>query len=128
MITVPTVLVVEDDVAIQRLIELTLRAEGYEVRGAENGREALDVLENWRPDVIVLDLRMPVMDGRAFRAAQLELAGAADIPVIVVTAGRDGRAVGEELNASAVVAKPFDPDDLLDAVQQCVEANSLLRP
>ena len=117
----PAVLVVDDDLAIQRLLEMTLAGEGYEVRLAANGREALDALDGWLPDVILLDLMMPVMDGRAFRAAQRALAIGLDVPVIVLSAARDGNAAIEELGAAGGVEKPFDPDDLLLAIQSCLE-------
>ena len=120
----PSVLIVDDDPAIQRLIELTLIGEGYETRLAGNGEEALAVLDDWTPDVILLDLMMPVMDGRAFRAAQRERGLRINVPVIVLSAARDGGAAIEELGAAAEVSKPFDPDDLVAAIERCLDGAS----
>ena len=113
-------LVVDDDLPIQRLLELTLVGEGYEVRLAANGLEALAALDGWLPDVILLDLMMPVMDARAFRAAQRERGVGLDVPVIILSAARDGQTAIEELGAASGVPKPFDPDDLVAAIQRCL--------
>ena len=78
------VLVVDDDVVIRETLATALCDEGYSVRCAEDGRVALDTLAAWRPDVIVLDLMMPVMDGHAFLAAKAALESAARIPVIIL--------------------------------------------
>src|SRR4051794_21638581 len=67
------VLVVDDEPAVGRVVSDLLGDEGYEVRWATNGEEALRVLDVWLPDVIVLDLMMPVMDGPSFRVAQRHL-------------------------------------------------------
>ena len=112
-------LVVEDDPQIQRLLQESLQDEGYEVRAALNGREALDLLDGWLPDIILLDLLMPVMDGRRFRAEQLRLDLGVAVPLLVLSASRDGRGVARELSATEFVAKPFELDDLLDAVERC---------
>jgi CheY-like chemotaxis protein len=80
------ILVVEDDRATRELLSEVLLEEGYEVKVAAGGREALLVLGDWRPGLIVLDLVMGEMDGWAFRAAQRSLAGAAGVPVLVVSA------------------------------------------
>ena len=88
-ITPKQVLVVEDDAAIRDELAALLAREGYDVVTAGNGRDALDRLQ-WglRPAVILLDLRMNVMTGWEFRAAQRQDAAVADIPVIAMTTGR----------------------------------------
>ena len=77
------ILVVDDDALIRETLATALGDEGYAVRVAPDGRAALSALGTWRPDVIVLDLMMPIMDGVAFRAAQRSVAETAQIPVIV---------------------------------------------
>lgn len=116
-----TVLVIDDDRLLQELLVGALADEGYVVRSAGNGREALQVLERWRPDVILLDLMMPVMDGWAFRARQLELDACADVPVIVLSAGSNLRHGVDTLRASVILPKPFDLDVLLGVVARLVE-------
>ncbi len=111
------VLVVEDDDAIRSLLDSALAAEGYEVRTAEHGGAALEVLELWSPHLILLDLMMPVLDGWGFRARQVAVLSWAAIPVIVLSAAHDvSSRQAEVLTVAAVRAKPFDLDDLLASV------------
>jgi DNA-binding response OmpR family regulator len=114
------VLVVDDDELIRDTLATALTDEGYAVRVAGDGRAALNTLGEWRPDLIVLDLMMPVMDGRAFRAAQRSAALTADIPVIVLSAAHNVHARAAELEAAAVFPKPFDLAALLEAVESAV--------
>ena len=121
----PRVLVVEDEASIAQVVVDVLAAEGYEVRRAANGLEGLRILGAWSPSVIVLDLMMPVMDGRAFRAEQLRLDHGRDaIHVIVLSGAREARAIAEELNASATLTKPFDIDALLGTVARLTSRSS----
>jgi DNA-binding response OmpR family regulator len=110
------VLVVDDDPMLRDILVTALKDEGYAVRTARNGREALAVLEAWRPNLILLDLMMPDMDGWSFRARQLTLDGHAEIPVIVLSAGPNLRFGVDVLRATAIIPKPFDLDLLLAAV------------
>ena len=96
------VLVVEDDPVIRQVLPESLEGEGYLVREAQNGRQALDLLDGWRPDVIVLDLMMPVMDGWAFRAEQRARGLGAHVPVVVLSASRHAHASAEQLGAAAL--------------------------
>jgi two-component system OmpR family response regulator len=112
------VLVVDDDPIIQGFLLDALTDEGYEVRTAPNGRDALAVADSWRPDLIVLDLMMPVMDGRTFRARQRERAELCDVPVVVLSATRDIREQADGLDPAGVFSKPFDLETLLDAVDR----------
>jgi CheY-like chemotaxis protein len=112
------VLVVEDDDAIASLVQQALLDEGdYEVRRAGDGVAALEVLSGWRPDVIVLDLMMPRMDGWRFRAEQRRLAIAADVPVLVASASRRVESLDVDF-AAAVIRKPFDLDELIRRVEE----------
>ena len=109
------VLVIEDDLAIRTLIVELLRDEGYEVRGAADGLAGLDQME-WPPDLIVLDLMMPVMDGATFLAHRRQIPERCGIPVIIVTARRDAQPEIDAMGVSAIIGKPFDDDDLLATV------------
>ena len=110
------VLVVDDDATIRGFVSEALADEGYEIRTASNGRRALDVLREWKPNLIVLDLMMPEMDGWTFRAEQRKLPDAADVPVVVLSAVRDLRAQAATLEAASVLGKPFELDELLRTV------------
>src|ERR1700694_4016978 len=107
---------VDDDALIRDTLATALGDEGYAVRVASNGRAALVTIGTWRPDVIVLDLMMPVMDGHTFRAAQRAAAETAQIPVIVLSAAHEVHGRAASLGAAAIFAKPFDLEALLNAI------------
>jgi two-component system, OmpR family, alkaline phosphatase synthesis response regulator PhoP len=121
---VPLVLVVDDDADVRRLTETLLIAHGYHVILAAHGKDAMQRLRDHSPDLIVLDLNMPVMNGWDFRAAQryLDDATRAAAPVLVLSAEDDAEAHAGNLGAVGVVKKPFDPDDLLHAVSAAIRA------
>jgi DNA-binding response OmpR family regulator len=104
-----SVLVVDDDAALLRLLRVSLRDSGFDVRTAMNGEEALEQVGAQQPEVIVLDLEMPVMDGRAFYREMR--ARGCSTPVLILSAF-DARRAQRELNADAWMNKPFDPDEL----------------
>ena len=112
------VLVVDDDPSIQGFLAEALADEGYGVRTAANGREALAILREWRPDLILLDLMMPEMDGWAFRGEQRAMPGVADVPVIVLSATRDLDAKTRDLEPAQVFSKPFDLEALLGTIER----------
>ena len=111
------VLVAEDDSEIRQALIDMLEFSDYDVRTVSDGVEALAVLDHWRPDVIVLDMLMPEMDGPTFLAA-LQTRGDADIPVLLLSAMRDLEEHAATLPVAGVVAKPFDVDELLVALEQ----------
>jgi chemosensory pili system protein ChpA (sensor histidine kinase/response regulator) len=106
------VLVVEDDDAIRTMLLTVLEVAGYDALGVRNGLDALTMLGEWRPDVIVLDLFMPLMDGfelLAHRSASVDLAA---IPVIVVTTTTALVPSAERLGVWAVLQRPHDVNHL----------------
>lgn len=109
------VLIVDDDPSILRMLRLVFVADGYQVTTATNGREALDAVEASSPRAIVLDLEMPVMDGREF-FRELRAKGNST-PVLILSAyGAD--LARRELKAEAFVSKPFEPDYLVQEVEK----------
>jgi two-component system chemotaxis response regulator CheY len=112
------VLVADDDPSIQGFLAEALTDEGYEVRTAANGREALTILREWRPDLILLDLMMPEMDGWTFRAEQRAMPSVSDVPVIVLSATRDLATKARDLDPAQVFSKPFDLESLLGTIAQ----------
>jgi CheY-like chemotaxis protein len=118
------VLVVEDETAIRSLLVDILRSEGYSVTEAVNGNEALVEVVRQRPDAIVLDLMMPVMDGRAFVYACHTLFPQQPIPVLLTSASPKLWQAGEQLRrfgVRGVVSKPFDLTLLIDAVAELLD-------
>jgi CheY-like chemotaxis protein len=120
------ILVVEDDPDIRESVVEILEDEGHRVTSAGDGREALELLTSVSPppDLILLDLMMPVMSGYQFREEQLKLPAFADIPVLVVTADVNARAKVESLNAAGFVQKPLKIQPLLDLVEQLITARA----
>lgn len=112
------VLVVEDDPTIREVLVEVLGEHGYAAVGASNGREALDALASTsdRPCVILLDLMMPIMDGRSFREEQLQVPELCTIPVIVISAHLD-HAVTSDLHAAAYLRKPVRLNEVLQSVK-----------
>jgi CheY-like chemotaxis protein len=112
-------LVVDDDASIRELLSTALEDEGFEVVPATNGQDALAVCERWRPDVIVLDLMMPVMDGWTFAKRLRERD---EIPIVVLSAATDLARHAKTVGAADVVGKPFDLDQLLPKVARAAQA------
>jgi CheY-like chemotaxis protein len=115
-----SVLVIEDDQAIRSLLVDVLVDDGYEVRDASDGEEALAVLEGWQPDLIILDQLMPRMDGTAFRAEQLSRPHLAAIPTLLLSAIRDLPEQARDLEVEATMPKPFNLDELLVLAAQLI--------
>jgi len=110
------VLIVEDDEDLREMMAQLLTLEGFQTATVANGREALEYLHNAsKPDVILLDLMMPVMDGWEFRRQQQADPSIAPVPVIVLSALDQGRA--SNLEATAFLKKPLDFDHLLTLVR-----------
>jgi len=113
------VLVVDDDASIRELLSTVLEDDGYEVMPAANGEDALAVCARWRPDVIVLDLMMPVMDGWTFAKRLRERD---DIPIVVLSAANDLERHAKSVGAIEVIGKPFDLDQLIPKVARARNA------
>jgi CheY-like chemotaxis protein len=114
------ILVVDDDPSIRATVSDVLDLEGYCVITAENGAEALEKVEQSPPSLVLLDMRMPVMDGWGFARA-LETRGL-KLPILVMTAADNARAWAEEIGADGYVAKPFNIVDLIAAVERFTPA------
>jgi len=110
------VLVVDDDRDIRETIEEILQYEGYEVRTARNGLDALGVAREVHPSVILLDLFMPVMDGTEFRRRQLEDGELAGIPVVIISAAAGLEERIAALGVAAHLEKPLDLEALFATV------------
>ena len=103
---------IDDDLAIRHLAQIVLNTEGYEVRGASNGVEALELLGEDRPAVVILDLQMPVMDGPTF----FKIIDGPGRPPVVIMSAHGAERTCRELGAEAAIAKPYNPIDLVETV------------
>ena len=117
------VLVVDDDPVIQKLLKVNFEMEGYEVLSAADGAEGLDQAASGNPDVIILDVMMPKMNGLEVLAALKADDTTKNSPVILLSAKAQAGDVqaGLDRGANAYVTKPFDPLDLLDRVGTLVK-------
>ncbi len=111
-----TILVVDDEKRLAALVESYLTQEGYRVATAYNGKEALSAAEKYKPDLIILDLMMPEMNGYEFMRNQR---AKNDTPIIMLTAKveDDDKVIGLELGADDYVTKPFKPRELMARVR-----------
>jgi CheY-like chemotaxis protein len=111
-----TVLVADDDTDILRLVEINLRLDGFEVVTVQNGPDALARAVAVRPDLVLLDVRMPGIDGYTVCARMRADAGLAAVPVVIVTANSGSVEVEAARRAGAddFLVEPFLPDTLLD--------------
>ena len=105
------ILVADDEASIRRILETRLKMVGYDVVVAEDGEEAVDVFNKTNPDLVVLDVMMPKMDGYGVTR---EIRRTSDVPIIILTALGDvsERITGLELGADDYVIKPFSPKEL----------------
>src|ERR1700716_2890437 len=110
------ILIVDDDESIRQIVRLCLTDEGFQVCEASNGQAALDALDEFQPDLILLDLRMPVMDGWEFARRYEGLPGQ-HVPIVAFVAALNGEKEGPSLPTASILTKPFDLDDLLNAVR-----------
>lgn len=111
----PRVLVVDDDPSIRAVIAFVLGDEGYQVEEAGDGQSALDLIDQRHPDIILLDMRMPGMDGWEF-VQHYRRRHDHEAPIIVFTAAHDAAQRGADVQAESYIAKPFDLEDLVERV------------
>ena len=121
--TFKTVLVVEDYDDSRFMLGRLLEMCGYKVLEAADGREAVQVAERESPDVVLMDLQMPVLDGFTATSIIRRMEGISDVPVIAVSAqsSEDYVSAARRVGCDYFVAKPVDFDELLGLVQECTE-------
>jgi CheY-like chemotaxis protein len=114
------VLVVDDEPGIRDFLLATLRAEGFGAATAADGLQALERIAEQRPNVVLLDLAMPVMNGWQFQARLRELG--LDIPLIFMSAGYNAREQAERHHAAGYLSKPFEVEEMLAQVLRFVRS------
>lgn len=111
------ILVVEDEPSVADLIEAVLAGEGYTVAIARDGAQGLMLARDWSPDLILMDIMLPAVDGTTAIRRLKSDPETADVPIVAMSAGRNLRNQSQELaDADAALAKPFDIDALLAQV------------
>jgi len=121
-----TTLYAEDEMDIRQVTELALEDEGFELISCSSGEQALDLAKKTKPDLILLDIMMPGMDGPTTLKKLRELAHLSDTPVIFMTAKVQLSEVAEykALGAIGVISKPFDPMQLADDIRNLYESRN----
>ncbi|WP_029040216.1 response regulator [Cucumibacter marinus] len=122
------VLYVDDEPDIREIAVMALELNsGFEVKSVDGGRAALAIAAEWQPDVVVLDVMMPDMDGPMTRKALAEQQSTADIPVIFATARTQPTEIEgyRAMNVAGVISKPFDPMTIADQVTSILGADRL---
>ena len=115
-------LVVDDDEAIRRMVAFAFELEGYDVASACDGIEAIVTAESFHPDVMVLDIMMPRMDGLTVLGHLRKQPATAAVPVVLLSAKADSAdvAIGRRAGASDYITKPFETDDLLERARRAM--------
>ncbi len=116
------VLVVDDEPRLRAFVEIKLRLSGYEVIMAASGQEALDLVQSENPDIMLLDIIMPGMNG--FEVLR-RLHTFRELPVIALSANPDTANEAMSLGANAFIAKPFDPDELVRKIRELTNSGKL---
>src|SRR5512146_1611115 len=118
------ILVVDDEPQITRVLGMSLSAQGYATRIAKDGEAALDILNNWNPDLVITDLSMPKLGGLELCR---RLRTKSQVPIIVLSVKGEERTKIEALDAGAddYVTKPFSMNELLARVRACLRRPAL---
>ncbi|GLV59529.1 response regulator [Dictyobacter sp. S3.2.2.5] len=122
----PTIMVIENEVSNRLLIERVLSTRGYRCISASNGRDALEMLDRERVDLVLTDLSMPVLDG--YQTTQLIRArpGMQQVPIVAVTAFalNDEGEAARQIGCTEYLTKPFKPRQLLEVVERLLHRSA----
>ena len=115
-----SVLIAEDDPGISRMMKLVLEDEGFAVTIARDGAEAIALVGSIKPDVLLLDLRLPVLSGEEVASSIRSLPDGARPKVLITSASSRLKEISEQIGADGFIQKPFELDDLIAATQQAL--------
>jgi two-component system, OmpR family, KDP operon response regulator KdpE len=116
------VLVVDDHPKVLRFIEIDLKLHGYEVTTSSSGEKALELVKSGKPDIMLLDIIMPGIDG--FEVLR-QLRGFTQLPVIAISASSANYAGAIQLGASDFITKPFEPDEMVRRIEALLGQQSM---
>ncbi len=115
------ILVVDDDPEISSLVQYTLESLGHTIKVCDNGREVIDAIKEFSPQLLVMDVMLPGIDGYSLTAKISESPDTASIPIIVLSALEPSRSMfGKFTQVNAFLTKPFNTDDLIEAVKRAL--------
>jgi two-component system, chemotaxis family, chemotaxis protein CheY len=118
------ILIVDDSKTMRRMIKMALAAGGYDVSEAENGQQGVEMLPTVSPNLALVDVNMPVLDGLGFLKQAREMPAFKSLPILFISAEADpeSKAIGTA-GASGWITKPFSPDKLREAVAGILAGN-----
>jgi CheY-like chemotaxis protein len=121
---VPSVLIVDDDAVVQLLLRVNFEMDGFAVMTADDGEQGLKIAREQHPDLVLLDVMMPKMDGYEVLTALRGDASTRSLPIVLLSAKseEEDRAIGMKAGADAYITKPFDPTSILTQVRPLVVA------
>lgn len=124
------ILVVDDEPDLRAIARLRLENEGYEVTTVENGRKGIESLTQSRPDLVILDLMMPEMNGIEFCRRMIDDLGMKDLPILLISAVNEKAGIVRQffqlpIERHSFIAKPVDPDQISEEVQKLIGASGL---
>jgi two-component system, chemotaxis family, chemotaxis protein CheY len=119
------ILIVDDSKTMRRMIKVALASGGYEVSEAENGQQGLDLLPGLQPNLALVDVNMPVLDGLSFLREARAMPAFKSLPILFITAEADpeAKATGQA-GAAGWITKPFTPDKLRQTVADILASNA----
>lgn len=122
----PLVLVVDDSITVRKVTERFLQRNGYDVMLAKDGIEALEAIEEQKPDIMLLDIEMPRMDGLQVAQHIRKNDDTKDIPIIMITSrsGHTHREAAEKIGVNVFLGKPYQEDALLEHIQSMIKAEN----
>lgn len=112
------ILVFDDDESIVDVLSIILKEEGYLVLPATNGEDALSLIIQNRPDLILLDIMMSGMDGRIFSKKIKRIKGVKSIPIIIISANAKTESIAREIKAVDFIIKPFELSEVIEKVKK----------
>jgi DNA-binding response OmpR family regulator len=119
------ILICDDDEDILDMLGLILEDTGYEIITEQNSSNLKHLIESRSPDLIILDLWMPVLSGDHVLKSLRRNPQTKDLPVIVISASREGKSIADQAGASDYIAKPFDFDELISKIDQQLSLSEL---
>ncbi|MFA4980873.1 MAG: response regulator [Candidatus Omnitrophota bacterium] len=120
------ILIIDDEPDMAEVMEMRFASKGYEISVASHGVEGLESMQRQRPDLILLDIMMPVMDGFEFFKTVRNGSAGLEIPIVVVSARAGMKATFEAIGAADFIEKPFDLDMLLSKVSFHLESRAVI--
>lgn len=118
------ILICDDDEGILDVLELILEETGHTIISEQNSLNVRFILDKQHPDLIIVDLWMPVLSGDQILKMVRKNANYKNLPVIIISASRDGKDIAISCGATAFIAKPFDYDNLIQIVQEILASNN----